>query len=129
MWSIAVGTRESSLAQFARLAAPSRGRSFELHRDERLEKSPLVRIRPPSEPSKICVGLDGLTAITCWSGWIESAAHEHWLGAVTPPRTNCASPSVHQGTSTSCDANVRSVNVRFRPSPLADASGSPAVVE
>src|SRR5689334_5508018 len=130
MWSIVVGTRESSRAQFVRLATPSAGRSFELHRDDISAKAPLVRTRPPSEPSKICVGLDGLTAITCWSGWIDWAAHVHWLAGATPPGfAPDGFPSAHQGTFSVCAANVRSVNVRFTPPPVADAFGSPAVVE
>src|SRR5262249_29953145 len=69
-WSSTVGTRDRSRLQLFRLAAPSSGRSLELQWDEISAKFPLVRIRPPSEPSKIWVGLDGLIAITCWSGWI-----------------------------------------------------------
>src|SRR5215831_8207218 len=60
---IRFGTCESMRMQFARLAAPSSGRSFELQRDERSANVPLVRITPPSEPSKIWVGLDGLMTI------------------------------------------------------------------
>src|SRR5262245_42587050 len=129
MWASVVGTRESNRAQFARLAAPSSGRSFELHRDEMSAKEPLVRINPPSEPSKICVGLDGLTAITCWSGWIEPGAQRHWNGAVTPPNANCALPSAHQSAGVFSLSTVRSLNVRLSAGPVAEASGSPAVVE
>ena len=50
---IRFGTFDSSRLQFARLAAPSSGRSPELHRDERSPNVPSVRITPPSEPSKI----------------------------------------------------------------------------
>src|SRR6266508_2147679 len=96
MWSSRVGTRDNSRAQFARLAAASSGRSFELQRDEMSLNVPLVRIIPPSEPSQILVGLDGLTAITCWSGWIEFGAQRHWNGAVTPPNVSWAPSSEHQ---------------------------------
>src|SRR6478609_2965454 len=113
---IVVGTRESKRAQLVRLAAPSRGRSFELHRDEMSENVPLVRIMAPSEPWKICVGLDGLTAITCSSGWIEFGAHRHWNGAVTPPPENWLSPRAHHvAVGSFCASKVRSVNVRFTP--------------
>ena len=57
------GTRDSSRLQFTRLAGPSRGRSFELQRDEMSANVPSVRIRPPSDPSKIWVGLFGLMTI------------------------------------------------------------------
>ena len=40
-------------------------------------KAPLVRMTPPSDPSKIWVGLDGLTTIACWSGWIAFGATRH----------------------------------------------------
>ena len=53
-------------------------RNGESHCDEMSANAPLVRIIPPSEPSKIWVGLPGLTAITCWSGWIP-------FGAFTQP--------------------------------------------
>src|SRR6266536_6130634 len=129
MWSSTVGTRDSSLAQLVRLAAPSVGRSSWLQRAEMSLNVPLVRIRPPSEPSKIWVGLDGLTAITCWSGWIESGGQRHLKGAVTRPNVNCAPSSEHQLAARSWASNVRSVNVRLTPAPVTDASGSPAVVE
>jgi hypothetical protein len=58
-----IRTRESIRAQLARLAEPRRPRSFELHREDKSPNVPLVRITPPSEPSKICVGLLGLTTI------------------------------------------------------------------
>jgi hypothetical protein len=38
---------------------------------------PSVRITPPSEPSKIWVGFDGLTTIACWSGWMAFGARRH----------------------------------------------------
>ena len=41
---------------------------------------PLVRIIPPSEPSKIWLGLPGLTTIACWSGWIPPHAWRQPLG-------------------------------------------------
>src|SRR5246127_1552776 len=53
MCVIVVGTRDSIRAQFVRLADPSNGRSFELHRKDRSPNVPSVRITPPSEPSKI----------------------------------------------------------------------------
>src|SRR5919201_3705823 len=68
VWSMTSGTRESSRLQLLRVAAPSSGRSFELQCDEMSANEPLVRMIPPSEPSKIWVGLFGLTTITCWSG-------------------------------------------------------------
>ena len=127
---IVVGTRESKRAQLTRLAAPSSGRSFELHRDEMSENVPLVRIIAPSEPSKIWVGFDGLIAITCWSGWIEFGAQRHWYGAVTPPDVSCEPSRAHHVADGSfCASNVRSVNVRLTPAPVAAASGSPAVFE
>src|SRR5207237_9051373 len=55
-WSrcvIRFGTFDSIRLQFARLAAPSSGRSFELQRPERSPNVPSVRITAPSEPSKI----------------------------------------------------------------------------
>src|SRR2546421_3812955 len=58
-----VGTRDSIRRQFARLAAPSNGRSVELQCDEMSENVPFVRINAPSDASKICVGLSGLIAI------------------------------------------------------------------
>src|SRR5438874_8013577 len=70
MCVIRVGTLDSIRLQFARLAAPSSGRSFELQRADRSPNVPSVRITPPSDPSKIWVGFDGLIAIACWSGWI-----------------------------------------------------------
>src|ERR671934_646179 len=91
-----VGTRDRSRLQFARLAAPSNGRSPELQCPERSENVPLVRINAPSDDSKICVGLLGLIAISCWSGWIESGAHRHWNGGVTPPAVSSAPSSAHQ---------------------------------
>src|SRR5438132_5312382 len=93
---IVVGTCERMRLQLARLATPSSGRSFELQRDERSENAPSVRITPPSEPSKIWVGLFGLTTIVCWSGWMPSGAHRHWYGGVTPPFVCSAPSSAHQ---------------------------------
>src|SRR6266478_5951032 len=57
MCSSSVGTRDSSRLQLFRLAAASSGRSPELQWDEMSLNVPLVRIMPPSEPSKIWVGL------------------------------------------------------------------------
>src|SRR4029077_15071856 len=78
------GTRDSIRPQFARLAAPSSGRSPELHRNERLPNVPSVRITPPSEPSKIWVGFDGLATIACWSGWMLLGAHRQGEGGAAP---------------------------------------------
>src|SRR5882724_9426102 len=130
MCVIWVGTCDSIRLQFARLAVPSSGRSFELQRADRSPNVPSVRITPPSEPSKIWVGFDGLTTIACWSGWILLGAHRQANGAVTPPNVNCAAaPRPHQLAGVSCMSSVRSVNVRFTAVPGAEASGSPAVVE
>src|SRR6478672_10663340 len=63
--AIRFGTRESMRPQFARLKVLRRPRSFELHREDKSPKLPSVRITPPSEPSKIWVGFDGLTTIEC----------------------------------------------------------------
>src|SRR3954464_3894063 len=127
MWSIFVGTRDSSRAQLARRAGPSVGRSFELQRNEMSENVPLVRIIAPSDPWKIWVGFDGLTAITCSSGWIEFGAQRHRKGSATGA---CAAPRAHHVADGSfCASKVRSVNVRFTAPPVAVASGSPAVVE
>src|SRR4029077_5844693 len=94
---IVVGTSDSIRPQFARLAAPSSGRSPELHRNERLPNVPSVRIIPPSEPSKIWVGFDGLTTIACWSGWMLLGAHRHANAGATPPKAACpAPPNEHQ---------------------------------
>src|SRR5436190_21439824 len=60
-----VGTLESMRLQFARLAAPSSGRSPELQRPDMSENVPSVRITAPSDPSKIWVGLFGLMTIVC----------------------------------------------------------------
>src|SRR5919206_2879915 len=70
-----VGTFDSSRMQVCWLLAvrlPARPRS--LHCAEMSAKDPLVRITPPSEPSKICVGFEGLIPIACWSGWIPFGA-------------------------------------------------------
>ena len=76
-----------------------------------------MRIRPPSEPSKIWVGLPGLIAITCWSGWIPFGEFSH-------PLSKYGANAHHDGWF--CVASyVRSVNVRM----LFAASGSPAVSE
>src|SRR5437764_8452295 len=93
---IRFGTRDNSRLQLFRLAAPSNGRSFELQRADWSPNAPSVRITPPSEPSKIWVGFDGLTTIACWSGWMLSGAQRHWNGAVTPPKAHSALPSAHQ---------------------------------
>src|SRR5437899_572377 len=50
VWVVWFGTFDSIRMQFARLAAPSSGRSFELQRDEMSANEPSVRTTPPSEP-------------------------------------------------------------------------------
>src|SRR5436189_156902 len=78
MWASSIGTRESSRLQ-PTLSAPVTGppvmtsRPSSSHCDEMLVNVPLVRMTPPSEPSKIWVGLPGLMTIACWSGWMPSA--------------------------------------------------------
>src|SRR5438105_2221083 len=130
MCVIRFGTRDSIRLQFARLAAPSSGRSSELHRKDRSPNVPSVRITPPSEPSKIWVGFDGFTTLVCWSGWMLLGAHRQANGAETPPNANsAAAPRPHQLAGVSCMSDVRSVKVRFTAVPAAEASGSPAVVE
>src|SRR5437667_11776614 len=96
---IKLGTRDNSRLQLFRLAAPSCGRSFELHRKDRSPKAPSVRITPPSEPSKIWIGFDGLTTIACWSGWMLSGAQRHAnSGEISPPPNAKApaEPNAHQ---------------------------------
>src|SRR5436190_5660603 len=75
MWFSSTGTRESSRLQptpslpvTGPPVAPSRPTSS--HCDEMSANVPLVRMTPPSEPSKIWVGLPGLITIACWSGWM-----------------------------------------------------------
>ena len=83
------GTRDKHAARSSlRLAAPSSGRSFELHRKDRSPNVPSVRITPPSEPSKIWVGFDGLTTIACWSGWMLLGAQRQ----VNPARRRRTPP-------------------------------------
>ena len=75
--SMCVIRSASARAAAGRRAARRRreaGRSVELHCDEMSANVPSVRITPPSEPSKIWVGFDGLTTIACWSGWIAFGA-------------------------------------------------------
>src|SRR5438477_4075742 len=94
---IRFGTRDSSRLQLFRLAGPSSGRSFELQCDEMSTNVPFVRITPPSEPSKIWVGFDGLTTIACWSGWMLLGAQRHANGAETPPNNASPdAPNAHQ---------------------------------
>src|SRR5436190_8329647 len=122
MWASSTGTRESNRLQ-PTLSAPVTGppvtpsRPTSSHCDEMLANVPLVRMMPPSEPSKICVGLPGFTTIACWSGWMLFEA----LRQKVSPYGWYA----HHGATVSCVSVVRSVNVRL---PLA-ASGSPAVFE
>src|SRR4029077_18976499 len=99
MWVIVVGTRDNIRPQFARLAAPSSGRSPALHRKDRLPNVPSVRITPPSELSKIWVGFDGFTTIACWSGWMLLGAQRHAnSGEILPPPNAKApaEPNAHQ---------------------------------
>src|SRR5690242_21177395 len=122
MWASSNGTRDSSRLQ-PTLSAPVTGppvapsRPTSSHCVEMLAKVPLVRITPPSEPSKIWVGLPGLITIACWSGWM-------------PPQA-CMQPlskygwNAHQAAGRSVWSYERSVNVRL----FAVPSGSPAVVE
>src|SRR5438874_5901859 len=75
MWANSTGTRESSRLQ-PTLSAPVTGppvtpsRPTSSHCDEMSANVPLVRMTPPSEPSKIWVGFPGLMTIACWSGWM-----------------------------------------------------------
>src|SRR5215510_16197686 len=129
MCVIRLGTFDSIRWQFAILAGPS-GRSFVLHRKDKSPNVPSVRTTPPSEPSKICVGFDGFTTIACWSGWIPAGAHRQVKPGATPRACWNASPNEHQLANGSfCMSKVRWVNVRFKAVPVAEASGSPAVVE
>src|SRR4029079_16843230 len=83
MWASSHGTRDSSAVQ-PTLSAPVTGppvapsRPTSSHCDEMLAKVPLVRITPPSEPSKIWVGLPGLITIACWSGWMLFEARRQY---------------------------------------------------
>src|SRR5205823_4908750 len=104
------GTRESNRLQpmlsepvTAPPVKPSRPTSS--HCDEISANVPLVRMTPPSEPSKIWVGLPGLTVITCWSGWMLFDA----LRQNVRPYGAWA----HQLAGVSCASVVRSVNVRM----------------
>src|SRR5690242_13756282 len=73
-WSSCVGTRDSIRWQVVRLpdggSGPPPLRCGSSHCAWVSANCPLVRMTPPSEPSKIWVGFDGLTAIACWSGWM-----------------------------------------------------------
>src|ERR1700687_1636596 len=129
---IRFGTRDNSRLQLFRLAAPSSGRSPELHRKDRSPNVPSVRITPPSEPSKIWVGFDGFTTIVCWSGWMLSGAQRQAKAGETPPNdASPEAPSEHQVAGWFCVSSVRSVKVRVVTvlSEVVTDSGSPAVVE
>src|SRR5213595_2312277 len=103
MCVIRFGTRDNSRLQLFRLAAPSPARSFELQRVDRSPNAPSVRITPPSEPSKIWVGFDGLTTIACWSGWMLFGAHaQEFSGAMPPNKASPNAPSPHQLAGVSC---------------------------
>src|SRR5947207_14753134 len=71
----AAGTRDRSHLQ-PTLSAPVTGppvkpsRPTSSHCDEMSANVPLVRMIPPSDPSKIWVGFPGLMTIACWSGWM-----------------------------------------------------------
>src|SRR3954447_12116712 len=127
MWSSTTGTRESSRLQ-PTLSAPVTGppvapsRPASSHCDEMSAKVPLVLMTPPSEPSKIWVGLPGLTTIACWSGWMPFGALRQ---AGVKPKTAAYGAKAHHGAGVSCASVVRSVKVRM---PAAE-SGSPAVFE
>src|SRR5947208_15115654 len=96
MCVIRLGTRDNSRLQLFRLAAPRPARSFELHRQDRSPNAPSVRITPPSEPSKIWVGLDGVTTIVCWSGWMLFGAPRHLNRGDTGPNvSSTAAPRPH----------------------------------
>src|SRR4051812_49113721 len=122
MCASSTGTRESSRLQ-PTLSDPVTGppvkpsRPTSSHCEEMSVNVPLVRITPPSEPSKIWVGFPGFTTIACWSGWMLFEARRQMVrpyGAYA-----------HHGAGVFCASVVRSVNVR---SPLVP-SGSPAVLE
>src|SRR5436190_6527296 len=121
-WFSSTGTRDRSRLQ-PTLSLPVTGppvkpsRPTSSHCDEMLVNVPLVRMTPPSEPSKIWVGLPGLTTIACWSGWMPFDA----LRQNVIPYGAYA----HHGAGVSCASTVRSVNVRL----AFVASGSPAVFE
>ncbi|TME21519.1 MAG: hypothetical protein E6I75_30990 [Chloroflexi bacterium] len=83
--------------------------------------APVVRMTAPSEPSKIWVGLDGLTTIACWSGWMP-------FGAFTHPLSKYGAYA-HQDGWLIVASYDRSVNVRMLAAPVAAPSGSPAVSE
>src|SRR5438034_5751599 len=75
MCANSTGTRESNRLQ-PTLSEPVTGppvtpsRPTSSHCDEMFVNVPLVRMIPPSDPSKIWVGLPGLMTIACWSGWM-----------------------------------------------------------
>src|SRR6187549_3166515 len=89
VWSSTTGALESSRLQ-PTLSAPVTGppvtplRPVSSHCAERSANVPLVRMIPPSDPSKIWVGLPGFTTIACWSGWIPSGARRQKSGGVSP---------------------------------------------
>src|SRR5256714_677114 len=124
MWSSTVGTRDRSrshvISPFAERGPPPL-RCGSLHCDETSAKSPLVRITPPSEPSKIWVALPGLMTMACWSGWMP-------FGAFTHPWSKYGAYAHHDGWLIVASYD-RSVNVRRFAPPVAAPSGSPAVVE
>ena len=92
-------------------------RNGESHCPERSDNAPLVRISPPSDPSKTCVGFAGLIAMTCWSGWIPFGAFRHPLSKY--------GAYAHHDAGVFCASYDKSVNVRM----FFAASGSPAVSE
>ena len=125
MWLSSVGTRESSRLQVGQLPDVLGSglpplRNGLSHWDEMSENVPFVRITPPSEPSKIWVGLPGLIDDRVLVGMdaVRSARQ-----ARTGRRSGAYA---HHVAGVSCASYVRSVNVRL---PFAQPSGSPAVVE
>ena len=82
MWPSSTGTRESNRLH-PTLSEPVTGppvtpsRPTSSHWEEMSAKVPLVRMIPPSEPSKIWVGFSGLMTIACWSGWMLFDALRH----------------------------------------------------
>src|SRR5215210_5885661 len=69
-----VGIRDSRRWQASVRPALS-GCRIVVHCEDVSPKDPLVRMMPPSDDSKICVGFDGFTTSSCWSGWIEFGAN------------------------------------------------------
>src|SRR5690349_7718395 len=83
MWASSNGTLDRSRLQ-PTLSAPVTGppvapsRPTSSHCEEMFANVPLVRITPPSEPSKIWFGFPGLMTIACWSGWMLFEARRQY---------------------------------------------------